>query len=72
MGPAGSSQYMSHFSQLAGSASSMYTTLLFSLGALFGVISSTLIDGTLRPMAFTMLGTSVAANLIAARIYARR
>ena len=72
MGPAGSSQYMSHFSQLAGSASSMYTTLLFSLGALFGVISSTLIDGTLRPMAFTMLGTSVAANLIATRIYARR
>ncbi len=70
-GPAGSSQYMSHFSKLAGSASSMYTTLLFSLGALFGAISGVFFDQTLRPMALTMLTTSTLANLIAARIYAR-
>ena len=72
IGPSGSSQYMSHFSQLAGSASSMYTTLLFSLGAFFGALSGVFFDGTLRPMALTMLGTSMLANLIAARIYAQR
>ena len=71
VGPSGSSQYMSHFSQLAGSASSMYTTLLFSLGALFGAVSGLFFDGTLKPMALTMLTTTTVANLIATRIYAK-
>ena len=33
IGPSGTSQYMSHYGALAGSASSLYTTLLFGAGA---------------------------------------
>jgi DHA1 family bicyclomycin/chloramphenicol resistance-like MFS transporter len=65
VGPAGSSQYMSHFQQLAGSASSLYTTLLFGSGAIFGAVSGLFFDGTLLPMAVTMLVASLAANACA-------
>jgi MFS transporter, DHA1 family, multidrug resistance protein len=65
VGPSGSSQYMSHFDKLAGSASSLYTTLLFSSGAIFGAISGHYFDGTLLPMAATMFVASLAANLCA-------
>jgi MFS transporter, DHA1 family, multidrug resistance protein len=61
-GPAGSSQYIRHFGALAGSASSLYTTLMFGLGSLFGVVSGFFFDGTLRPMALTMLAAAVVAN----------
>ncbi len=65
VGPSGSSQYMSHFDRLAGSASSLYTTLLFSSGAIFGAISGRFFDGTLLPMAVTMFIASVLANACA-------
>jgi len=61
-GPAGSSQFIRNYDRLAGSASSLYTTLLFSTGALFGAVSGVFFDGTLRPMAFTMLVGTVLAN----------
>ncbi len=64
-GPAGSSQYMRNFGRLAGSASSLYTTLLFGLASLFGAVSGIFFDSTLRPMAYTMLVASVLANLCA-------
>jgi DHA1 family bicyclomycin/chloramphenicol resistance-like MFS transporter len=61
-GPSGSSQFIRNYDRLAGSASSLYTTLLFSTGAAFGAVSGLFFDGTLRPMAFTMFVASVAAN----------
>jgi DHA1 family bicyclomycin/chloramphenicol resistance-like MFS transporter len=63
--PAGSARYMSFFHQLAGSASSVYTTLLFGGGAVMGAVSSVLFDGSLLPMVGVMAAASVAANLIA-------
>jgi DHA1 family bicyclomycin/chloramphenicol resistance-like MFS transporter len=67
VGPSGSSQYMGHFQKLAGSASSLYTTLLFSSGAIFGAVSGVFFDGTLLPMALTMFIASFAANVTAFR-----
>ena len=67
-GPSGSSQYMSFFDKLAGSASSFYTTLMFAMGAIFGGISGYFFDGTLRPMALTMLFASFGAVLLGATI----
>jgi len=61
-GPAGSSQFIRNYDRLAGSASSLYTTLLFSTGALFGAVSGVFFDGSLRPMVFTMLVATVLAN----------
>jgi DHA1 family bicyclomycin/chloramphenicol resistance-like MFS transporter len=60
-GPSGSSRYMSHFDKLAGSASSVYTTLMFGSGAIFGALSGVFFDGSLRPMAITMFCCSAAA-----------
>ena len=65
VGPSGTSQYMSHFGALAGSASSLYTTLLFSSGAVFGAVSGVYFDGTLLPMAVTMFVASLIANALA-------
>jgi DHA1 family bicyclomycin/chloramphenicol resistance-like MFS transporter len=65
IGPSGTSQYMSHYGALAGSASSLYTTMLFSSGAVFGAVSGVFFDGTLRPMAITMFVASAIANLLA-------
>jgi DHA1 family bicyclomycin/chloramphenicol resistance-like MFS transporter len=65
VGPSGSSLYMSHYGGLAGSASSLYTTLLFSSGAIFGAVSGMFFDNTLRPMAVTMFVASVIANAFA-------
>ena len=61
-GPSGSSLFIRNYDRLAGSASSLYTTLLFSTGAAFGAVSGLFFDGTLRPMAFTMFVASLAAN----------
>ena len=71
-GPAGSSQYMSHFEKLAGSAASFYTTLMFSLGATFGSISGLFFDGTLRPMVVTMLVATLLSNAFALSIRPNR
>jgi DHA1 family bicyclomycin/chloramphenicol resistance-like MFS transporter len=64
VGPAGSSRYMGFFRELAGSASSVYTTMMFFLGGAFGMISGELNDGTLLPVAAIMLGASLTANAI--------
>jgi DHA1 family bicyclomycin/chloramphenicol resistance-like MFS transporter len=64
VGPAGSSRYMGFFRELAGSASSVYTTLMFLLGGTFGWLSGVLNDGTLLPIAAMMLGASLTANAI--------
>jgi MFS transporter, DHA1 family, multidrug resistance protein len=64
VGPAGSSRYMGFFGELAGSASSVYTTMMFFLGGTFGWLSGVLNDGTLLPIAVMMLAASLAANAI--------
>jgi DHA1 family bicyclomycin/chloramphenicol resistance-like MFS transporter len=64
VGPAGSSRYRGFFRELAGSASSVYTTMMFFLGGAFGMISGELNDGTLLPVAAIMLGASLTANAI--------
>ena len=64
VGPAGSSRYMGFFRELAGSASSVYTTVMFLLGGTFGWLSGLFNDGTLLPVAAMMLGASLAANAI--------
>lgn len=71
-GPAGSSQYMSYFHELAGSASSLYTTLMFAMGALFGAASGFFFDGTLVPMVVTMTVASATANLVSIGIRTRK
>jgi len=70
-GPAGSSEYMGFFVQLAGSASSVYTTLMFSSGAIFGGVSGLFFNGSLWPMVLTMFVASMTANLLAMSIRAR-
>ena len=64
IGPAGSSRYMGFFRELAGSASSVYTTMMFFLGGTFGWLSGVLNDGTLVPIAVMMLAVSLTANAI--------
>jgi DHA1 family bicyclomycin/chloramphenicol resistance-like MFS transporter len=64
VGPAGSSRYMGFFRELAGSASSVYTTMMFFLGGTFGWLSGVLNDGTLLPIAAMMLAASLTANAI--------
>jgi DHA1 family bicyclomycin/chloramphenicol resistance-like MFS transporter len=64
IGPAGSSRYMGFFRELAGSASSVYTTMMFFLGGTFGWLSGVLNDGTLVPIAAMMLAASLTANAI--------
>jgi len=64
-GPAGSSTYIRHYDRLAGSASSLYTTMFFSLGAILGWVTGMFFDGTLRPMVLTMLVSCVASNACA-------
>jgi len=69
--PAGSARYMSFFSKLAGSASSVYTTMMFSLGGMLGAMTSYFNDGSLWPMVTVILLASAAANLIMLSIPAR-
>ena len=54
-----------NYGALAGSASSLYTTLLFGAGAVFGAVSGMYFDSTLKPMAVTMFAASVLANALA-------
>jgi MFS transporter, DHA1 family, multidrug resistance protein len=68
VGPAGSSRYMGFFRELAGSASSVYTTMMFFLGGTFGWLSGVVNDGTLLPIAAMMLGASLTANAISLRL----
>jgi MFS transporter, DHA1 family, multidrug resistance protein len=68
VGPAGSARYMGYFSELAGSASSVYTTMMFALGGILGALVGVFFNGTLLPMFGVMLAASGAANLIALQI----
>jgi DHA1 family bicyclomycin/chloramphenicol resistance-like MFS transporter len=63
--PAGSARYMGFFHKLAGSASSIYTTLLFSGGALLGALTGVFFNGTLLPMVSVMLLATLCANVLA-------
>ncbi len=64
VGPSGSARFMSFFTELAGSASSVNTTLGFALGGLLGALTSELNDGTLLPMIAVMALASIIANLV--------
>jgi DHA1 family bicyclomycin/chloramphenicol resistance-like MFS transporter len=68
VGPSGSTRYMGFFRELAGSASSVYTTLMFFLGGTFGWLCGVFNDGSLVPIAVLMLGASVTANVISWRL----
>jgi DHA1 family bicyclomycin/chloramphenicol resistance-like MFS transporter len=68
VGPSGSTRYMGFFRELAGSASSVYTTLMFLLGGTFGWLSGVFNNGSLVPIAVLMLGASVTANVISWRL----
>jgi DHA1 family bicyclomycin/chloramphenicol resistance-like MFS transporter len=64
IGPAGSARFMSFFTQLAGSASSVYSTMMFSFGGILGALTGVLADGTLAPIVLVMAAAAIAANLI--------
>ena len=64
VGPAGSSRYMSFFHKLAGSAASVYTTLMFALGGILGALTGVFYNGTLLPIVGVMLAASLLANTI--------
>jgi DHA1 family bicyclomycin/chloramphenicol resistance-like MFS transporter len=55
---------MGFFSQLAGSASSVYSTMMFSFGGILGALTGLLADGTLLPIVLVMAGATTVANLI--------
>lgn len=65
VGPAGSARFMSFFERLAGSASSVYTTMMFSFGGVLGALTGVLYDGTLLPVIAVMVLSSLVANVIA-------
>jgi DHA1 family bicyclomycin/chloramphenicol resistance-like MFS transporter len=65
VGPAGSARYMGFFQQLAGSASSVYTTMMFAFGGVLGAAAGVFYDGSLLPVVAVMLASSLAANAIA-------
>lgn len=64
VGPAGSARFMGFFTGLSGSASSVYTTLMFSLGGINGALVGFLYDGTLLPVVGVIATASAVANLI--------
>lgn len=64
VGPSGSARYMGFFRELAGSASSVHTTLSFALGGVLGAVTSELNDGTLLPMVVVMALASIGANFV--------
>jgi MFS transporter, DHA1 family, multidrug resistance protein len=68
VGPAGSARYMGYFQRLAGSASSVYTTMMFALGGVLGAVTGVLYDGTLLPVVAVMAVSSLLANAIGLRL----
>jgi hypothetical protein len=56
---------MSFFHRLAGSASSVYTTMMFAFGGLLGGLTGVLYDGSLLPVVVVMVSSSLVANLLA-------
>ncbi len=66
--PTVSGLYLFHFDRLSGSATSLMNVTVFLFGSLLGIVSGLLYDGTLRPIAYTMLAGLIAANLVALSI----
>lgn len=64
VGPAGSARYMGFFDKLAGSASSVYMTMMFAFGGLLGIATGELYDGSLLPVVAVMAAASIVANVI--------
>lgn len=64
VGPSGSARFMGFFKELAGSASSVYMTLVFLLGGTLGALTGVFYDGTLLPIAAMMFAASCTANAI--------
>src|SRR5690606_22495882 len=64
VGPAGSARYMGFFDKLAGSASSVYMTMMFAFGGLLGIATGELYDGSLLPVVGVMAAASIVANVI--------
>lgn len=64
IGPSGSAQYMGFFKELAGSASSVYMTMVFFFGGTLGALTGVFYDGTLLPVAATMFAASCTASAI--------
>jgi DHA1 family bicyclomycin/chloramphenicol resistance-like MFS transporter len=60
--PAGSARYLGFFSQLAGTASSIYTAMMFIGGGAFGALTGLMFDGSLLPLAVSMLISALLAN----------
>jgi DHA1 family bicyclomycin/chloramphenicol resistance-like MFS transporter len=63
--PCASAMYMSYFKKLSGSAASLMSTMMFTLGGILGYISGIFFDDTLLPMVATMLTASFIANILA-------
>jgi DHA1 family bicyclomycin/chloramphenicol resistance-like MFS transporter len=64
VGPAGSARYMGFFDKLAGSASSVYTTMMFAFGGVLGIVTGVLYDGSLLPVVAVMAAASLVASAI--------
>lgn len=62
--PTASGLYLSQYNELAGSASSLSTTVMFTCGALLGAIASTVTNGTLLGIFATMLTSALAARIV--------
>jgi len=62
--PAGSARYLGFFSGLAGTASSVYTAMMFIGGGTFGALTGLMFDGTLLPLGLSMLSSALVANLV--------
>ena len=56
---------LANFRRLAGSAGALMSMATFTFGAALGALSSLFYDGTLAPVVYVMLGSSIIANLIA-------
>lgn len=61
--PTAGGLYLSHFDSLAGSASSLSTTVMFSCGAMVGAIASTITNGSLLGIFCTLLLSALLARL---------
>lgn len=60
--------HLANFRKLSGSAGALMSMATFSFGALLGALSGVFYNGTLEPVIGVMVGSVVAANLIALTI----
>jgi hypothetical protein len=55
---------MGFFDKLAGSASSVYMTMMFAFGGVLGIVTGVLYDGSLLPVVAVMAAASLVASAI--------